>query len=788
LTNELAAEASREGVVQQQGLRLVTTEYRMLRKLALIRSFTGANEGEIGMKVFDVSKNSSERETKQGGKEAMVKGAGKRTGAMLPPTLGARPMPWLVLAEKLMQAELGSVQLEQQAELAREGKQACAIEGQRIAVASPMVADNPHIMAHEAAHLVQQRGGARVAATADTAAVKVDASDPEQGAEYESARKGLAEPVASSGKQAELAKTGAGKETPTKAANFEAEADAAAHVFMGHPIPPEGLVLSAAAQGVMYQENASGAESARVDGVAATGVESELGDEAQSDGDSGSEAFELELLGVARQHAPQGTAMKWVAAVMGAESIAVDVEFVRSTRQWQREHGLDETGVIDHATLNSMSVELLAQSGKAEAARKWYKGNGAKLFKQAAALAAAPRDNAPPLADPTKQPIAAILVALEMNAGDAFTNLSEIADYKAGMKLDVTDQFLERALVWQIDQKLGFELDAQLGPSALVRMGVDPGEKFLGNECYASWNADNLESQEQDPFLVAAIADSSFFGGVIDTLTLGGRNKRSGDLTGDDGIAYGVAHFTGPDDLKAFLEFVSTAQLPSETDSAKTSGHALLDRHFGTGELALVLKNLLLDRSWGIENNLYLAALVEGGKVNQLLSFFRDPEIKRLQLEELRGDVEARVTTYRKMFDDGAPLTVGSAALIACLANSSNNGLGTMTQSGTQQQRQEAAGAQYLETEESSEYRLIAVSLWKEGLKKPTAVKLSYSKADWHSLIDTLQKDLTLTSDEAEEAKKTSGPAHRLRRLLKTLDTFGSTWTNPYQGTGGALQ
>ncbi|MDX9719864.1 MAG: hypothetical protein RBU37_03890 [Myxococcota bacterium] len=139
----------------------------------------------------------------------------KHDGAALPATLGAKPRSWLSLAQKLMQAELASVKLEHQPQLAEQGKRACAIGGQRIAVASPELADDPRLIAHEAAHLIQQRGGKVI---------------PAPGAERSTSQEE--------------------RKTP----DLEAEADNAAQIFLGTELPAQGLTLSATTQGVLYEQ------------------------------------------------------------------------------------------------------------------------------------------------------------------------------------------------------------------------------------------------------------------------------------------------------------------------------------------------------------------------------------------------------------------------------------------------------------------------------------------------------------------------------------------------------
>ncbi|MDX9723793.1 MAG: OmpA family protein, partial [Myxococcota bacterium] len=184
-----------------------------------------------------------------------------------PPLLGYRSMPLVELVERLTQLNLRNVSVEHRPQLAEQGKQACAERGERIAVASPEVLDDARVMAHEAAHIVQQRGGAKLEVEGASEAQAPQGVGAEHGkAELTGDAGGSAPPTApvasaseaSRGEGAQPAvpeqKLGEQAKRPIdkKSTDYEAEADAAAVSFMGGPVPEGGLQLSAASQAVMY--------------------------------------------------------------------------------------------------------------------------------------------------------------------------------------------------------------------------------------------------------------------------------------------------------------------------------------------------------------------------------------------------------------------------------------------------------------------------------------------------------------------------------------------------------
>jgi len=458
-----------------------------------------------------------------------------------------------------------------------------------------------------------------------------------------------------------------------------------------------------------------------------------------------------------------------------------------------------------------MGPKLLEQAKCASDARDWYTGKerGRELYKETNELAQNLAEHGPEPDDAESQPLAIVLAELEMEAGEAFENLDDLSKYKKGQSLKVTDRFLERALIWQIESGLGMTLDAMLGRDALVRMGLDPGSG--GEDGFAVWNVDNQERREADPVLESFLDEGTFLSAVVDTLTLTerdengeltGSDKKTGDLTSDDGVAFGVAHFTNPTDLLEFIELVGqwdekpaekeTSEVGGEPKSKRT-GQEILERIFGTSDIDELKKDLLLDIEWSARNNTYMAALVEAGKIEMLIEFLRDPQVKPLQFEMLRVEVGADIQTHQGRFGGKADLTVGSAALIACLGNSSSNGLDKVGSTHIIKDAQKQAGELYLSGgSEEDGYKIVAKAIWIEGFTKMLDghhVTQNYSPEEWEKKINDLLNAKLVSLSEKKKATAISkkGPLHRLRRLLHLLNAFGEHWGDSYSQTESKL-
>ena len=679
--------------------------------------------------------------------------------------------------------DVGDAEVKVEPELEASGKRGVAREGREIGVGSESAARDARLMAHEAAHVVQQRGGSEKG--------EGTVGEPE-GAQGASNLQGAAGPQGASDPQAAAqanASVGGGASAPTGMADAEQEVVAAEDkLLVGEPV---GLRASGA--GELFEEALEEpCVEGVVNGTAAGGLEMQA-------------EVDANTLESAQKHKLQSTAMGWIASIVGAPSSTVDEDFVRATMKWQDAHGLEGKGILDEGTLDKMGPELLNQFGKGTAAQKWYAETGSSLYAQSSKLAKKPRDNGPQFDEPSAEPIATILDELRLSPSEAFENPSDVSKYDPKKKLQVTDKLLERALLWQINAKLGLVLDAELGASALVYMGIDPGTKQpddKAKEMYNIWNVDNMEKQEVDQLTDGITKDGTFMGGVVNTISVGGTEKRAGDVTGDDQIAWGIAHFTKTTELAAFLEFVSSfddhkdsdgagaMKEPSEGDSSP-KGLLAIEASFGSRDVEAVKAELLLDKTWPDINNTYLAALAQLHALDKLLGFFRDETVKYAQVEHLRGKVESDIdnSDYGGKFKEGGHLTVGSAALVACLANSSSHGLGDVEREGKSlKERQVEAGELYLAGgDEKLGYLKVAKYVWQEQYGEKGKAKTHYSREEWTKLAATLMKDNKLTTDERDEAIEAKGPQHRLRRLLNVLKNFGPNWKDSYTGTKGGL-
>ena len=263
----------------------------------------------------------------------------------------------------------------------------------------------------------------------------------------------------------------------------------------------------------------------------------------------------------------QTSAMVAISAIIGAESKEIDEDFVVKTTAWQGRHGLLQTGCLDEATLVAMTPELLDKvKGGIEETKTFYQ-KGVK------------EPNKPPLAQflyahiraeylkigAPHEPVKSILRALNLGASEAFSNLACLEDYH-GQPLDVTPKFLEKALRWQMKQKLGIPVDAKLGTSSLQLMGI-----FTATTAYAVYNVNNLEANEVDerflqytkfPHPKGAAAtqkekkDREAGIAVAKSTSGNGVYKRLSDVTGDDNIAFGVLHLTDEKKFYAFFDYV----------------------------------------------------------------------------------------------------------------------------------------------------------------------------------------------------------------------------------------
>ena len=301
------------------------------------------------------------------------------------------------------------------------------------------------------------------------------------------------------------------------------------------------------------------------------------------------------------------------------ESSEIDEEFVEALLEWQPG---TKTGVLDHATLLAMAPQFVEALDVLDEAKDFYanpfdgtkkdeRGHSERKKEQETGAPIGPdqyaklRENEkdaanreasvsepdgaeetrPPVIARDHEPFETILRELELRAQEAFVSMGSLEEY-VGQPVEVTDLFVQRALIWQIEAKLGLVLDGQLGTSSLVRMGFAPT-----GGAYAIWNVNNLERGEEDEALTEQLEG---YGGDdrkdVEVVSVEGTEKRLGDLTGDDGITFGMAHLTAHRKLARFLVFIEERWGKQKAGEQFKEEERLtanpLEVHFGPGATA----------------------------------------------------------------------------------------------------------------------------------------------------------------------------------------------------------
>lgn len=447
----------------------------------------------------------------------------------------------------------------------------------------------------------------------------------------------------------------------------------------------------------------------------------------------------------------QTTARGWISEVVGASG---PEDYEDRLTAWQAEHGVAQTGVADAATLRAMELDLLEISGVKAEAKTWYKKTAAAFFHKVQKASKRARSEGGEALDADNmdaEPLTTILQELGWESSSEEALGVSLDSFSKKSRFEASDAFIARALSWQIDQRLGLDLDALLGTSALVLMGLD-----TGNKTFAVLNVDNLEKNEQEDSDDLLGQDDTMGKRLAEVITVDGQGKRSGDLTGDDGVAFGIAHATNPGKLGRFLDHVGTQAADEAT--GLPAGAEVLERIFGTPDVEAIKAKLLLDRNWKSKgrnkknkqwaiDNEYLAVLARDGTLEQLIAFLRDDDIKRYQAQYAKGDWSEKITAHKKKFD--GPVSVGTAALLAAVGNSSANGL-DKTLAGAEHERQLQIGINYLEGRPEEGTHKQDLKAWKSAFNQRGGTINVHGK-------------------------------HRLKRLLLVLQKFGAQWDNPYK-------
>jgi len=385
------------------------------------------------------------------------------------------------------------------------------------------------------------------------------------------------------------------------------------------------------------------------------------------------------------------------------------------------------------------------------------------------------------------EPYAAILKELGLSADAAFDNLSELdaaindSPQKKKPTVEVSEVFVERALIWQIEARLGLTLDAMLGTDSLALMGLN-----TVTSAYARWNVDNLELTKEDPALKEAIANlPSKRQGEVNAQTDYTHKKRLGDVTGDDGVSFGMAHFTSVGKLTAFFAHIQNHWREQQEPGAKIDDALRMQAnplqvHFGVDKAATpeeaataAAAFLGLDENEKADN----AVLVrlrntkdptdptgKGTLLDRFLAFCRDPDSKRLQLS-------FNEKKAKKVF---AGATVGTGVMLKLIGSSSESGdavlmlrkLEKATSEEDIAKGQKEAGLLYIESgPEEAAYKKVANAAREKALEEKSLGGLT-QKELWSNEVD-----ITLAGEK---------PTQKLERLLNLIDIYGPTWDKEY--------
>jgi len=490
----------------------------------------------------------------------------------------------------------------------------------------------------------------------------------------------------------------------------------------------------------------------------------------------------------------------------------VDEEFVEALTLWQA--GSGKPGILEHPTLLLMAPKLVEQLRIAAPARDFYNnpeyvdeegktqkkteknGGGPAGCNQYAAIQksygaesskseASPNldeENAPPADEAEAQrrdhePFATILSELGLSAAEAFENIKALEDYK-GQPVDVTNLLIERALVWQIEAKLGLTLDGQLGPSALVYMGLK-----VEGAAYAIWNVNNLEGGETDTTLNTQL--EGYKGSDkkdIQVVSVDGTDKKLGDVTGDDGVAFGLGHMTKHRKLGRFIQFIDERWKQQESGETVKDEERLasnpLQVHFGAGATYTSVNATLgidLKDKDPKKDNAYLLQWRDtpdplGGKAHLLdrfLGFMADADVQRLQVpyfnEKVKNDSDNPL--IKAIGNSSNPDIV--LAAIAALKDAMAKGEGV-------KDAELALGNAYIAQEcedEGPAYKVVAELAWKRAYESQSLGGMS-EKEFWKDVVKGAKEGTRPKLDV--NADPGSGPEHRLERLLSYIRVHGS--------------
>lgn len=277
---------------------------------------------------------------------------------------------------------------------------------------------------------------------------------------------------------------------------------------------------------------------------------------------------------------------------------------------------------------------------------------------------------------------------------------------------------------YQREQRMGMKIDGEMGVSSLLLSKNDADDaafvkRYIANtqgknakQYYSVYNVDNLGSNEDDANYDRLINKNDkltdFDKRAFNTIAENGEGKRFGDLTGDDGLAYGILHFTDKSKLKALFDLIyadETVLLSHQehlelqkwiSELTQCTGKEQVEEFFHVnGKEASkdpfwhsVRTNVKSEdkdgdgyhdklKNLSNRDNIYLYNLKFEGKFDILVSLLRDERIRKLQVVQAKNLYMDGIREKGGLFEkaNNGKQTIGSAAIAACFGNSSDNGL-----------------------------------------------------------------------------------------------------------------
>ncbi len=163
----------------------------------------------------------------------------------------------------------------------------------------------------------------------------------------------------------------------------------------------------------------------------------------------------------------------------------------------------------------------------------------------------------------------AVNVQIQMPEG---INSDADSDDSVVQQKSVYEMDKEELKRYQQEQKMGMNSDGVVGVSSLFLSQNDADNtKFVDRyiagtqgkdapQFYAVYNVDNIGSKKDDANYDRLINKNDkltdFDKRAINTIAENGEGKHFGDLTGDDGLAYGILHFTDKSKLQALFKLI----------------------------------------------------------------------------------------------------------------------------------------------------------------------------------------------------------------------------------------